>query len=426
MWRRAEEIGLAEIDYNANVGTAEVDMQNSNSFVRALMEGSGINVYDHLPGWVDPEKNLPGLENDLSNPDSATVVEDVWDDLKARGENVPRTGQMGRAPGDAGRGTSGLDSSTEAAPPPSGGGRMGRVSQVDVPVDEHGPASADATPVAPLRADAAALLREAGTPLAPAREILLKDIRHWTEADTRAVMADPIYYRLDRPEHAPVQDRVRDWFQHHYGDRPHRNGFPPTSPEDFAIRPPSQPIAATTPDGQRLADALLSAATGLIKRAAGGPVAEPVKDLQAGLSLMDRGSGSTATAGLREDGVFGPKTKEKTAGLLAKAGSARVREAEAFGGLTRGLRKVATGGSETLADVSKRTLSPLYEKPKEPATTPKPWNAAIQRAVTRAGGGALKEDGVLGPKTERATWNALRKAGPEALAWTMVEETGLD
>lgn len=430
MEAKAKAIGQSEIDYNVNIHTPTVDMQNSNSVVRAVLEESDVDAYESLPDWVDPEEHLPGFENDLSTIDDNWGHEDgiegavgAVSDFK---DAVSRALEDGRRPPDG----------SVAIPPygdnaPDGGGGDG----VRVPEGERSAPEAPAGAERPaMRPDAEALMAEAARPLPAVREVLLRPEERWSEADLRTVMKDRAYFQPEPEDGDIVRDRVGRWFAIHHGDRPHRTGFPNRTADDFLRRPPAETEPALSADGAPFMKALSDVARDLVARAGTGAVAEPVKDLQEGLNALTRRKAPKKSL-LKTDGIFGPKTKSALAETLVEGGSKPTEEAIALGGLKRSLTDAAADATgKSLDDAVDRTITPLFEAPKKKTAektletaanlTPAPWRMAFQSAVDRSGGGAVKKDGILGPKTGLAAHTALGEAGPDALTDAMGEELG--
>ncbi len=211
---------------------------------------------------------------------------------------------------------------------------------------------------------------------------------------------------------------------------------------------PAEPKPATTPDGEKLAEAMARIGRKVAGAAADEGEADAVKGLQSGLNLLARvlagrfggraafpgrtpdfnpavrgrsaaprrRPGSVIWPELRTDGVVGPKTRAAVRGAAAELGVGRIDEGLALGRFGRYARRVETGRARAgdLADSVARDFAPLFGKP----TKARPGGVsggggegfAVQAAINDLGADVIgkgryqpiREDGVLGPRTRDA------------------------
>lgn len=277
---------------------------------------------------------------------------------------------------------------------------------------------------------------------------MLKPVSDLTEAEVRRAMGRDAYWRADHPDRAALQDRVGAWFDHVYGQAPQpldESGKPvrgtPKNP------PPTRERPLQTARGEGLDAALSQVAQGLAQHftaaMTGAPQketpsqkeipAQTIRHLQAGLNLTERGPGARLKgtrlkeaplkeARLKEDGILGPKTARAVRRRVMRSGSGKPAEVI---GLSRIAEAAKTPSDRTaLRNAVDTGLAPLY--PGSAETRRKTGTRALQiglNAVTETQTGLgetpLKEDGVLGPKTQRAFDQTARRQGSTLLAQTL-------
>ena len=134
-----------------------------------------------------------------------------------------------------------------------------------------------------------------------------------------------------------------------------------------------------------------------------------VKGLQAGLNMLVDRDDDAPKPVLKEDGLFGPKTKAATDGAAALLGAGRVEDG------------LALGRFKTFAEEAKETKNPwgLEEtvieavEPLYGAKPDKPASRVLQETLNDYDDDEeLKVDGWLGPKTTNVFGRALERFGP--------------
>ncbi|MEE8393485.1 MAG: hypothetical protein V3R66_04010, partial [Rhodospirillales bacterium] len=261
-------------------------------------------------------------------------------------------------------------------------------------------------------------------------EVLLKRPETWTEQEVRDVMAE----RNRRPGHDPefdeIVDKERQWFSHFYGDKPAETDETGRMIEPQAIVPiPNKPAKPKDADGGDLGESLKRLGTHVAGAAKADGLASAIKALQGGLNVINRGRAKKERPSfsmLKEDGLFGPRTKSALKKTAAKHGAARAEEGLALGRFRdfarHSQKKNEAGG---LGMFTAKTMSPLFRDPRAGLSegSPRVESSVLQETVNDLGSShfgrdkwkPLKEDGWIGPKSEDAFGKVARAAGPEKI-----------
>jgi len=255
------------------------------------------------------------------------------------------------------------------------------------------------------------------------QEIRLKNPKSWTKDEMQTVMNSKDYWGDDR-ENAFKQ--VAEWHSKHYGDEPvKRLSSGQMIQPELKRQPNESPIAAKTADGHDMSKAASDVGNRVAQLAGKTKLASAVKSLQAGLNLMgQKVRVPLKQAPLKQDGVFGPKTKTAMRATLATQGKGKTEEAFGLGNINRIAQKTRKfGNAEGLGRRLDKAVAPLFgAKPTRSAKpTYKPWGEAMQGAVNDTGIKAfgdkkwepIKEDGIVGPKTENAFASVAKRVEPE-------------
>lgn len=275
-----------------------------------------------------------------------------------------------------------------------------------------------------VRPEIKAFLEQVKKPLEAHREILLKNPKHWTQDELNAVMASKDYMALNKPERHQAHKKVAAWFSEHYGDGPveHLSSGQMIQPA-FIKQPSPNPVAPKTADDHDLSQAALELGGRIAEMAGKTKLATAIRVLQSGLNLLAR----KPTPPLKEDGIFGPKTKTALHDSLVNRGKGKTEEAFSLGNIHRLVQKTRKfGTAEGLERRLDRAVAPLFgEAPgKSPKPIYKPWGEAFQGAINDSGQHffgmkewqPIREDGLVGPKTEAAFLNIAQKAPAEELS----------
>ena len=131
---------------------------------------------------------------------------------------------------------------------------------------------------------------------------------------------------------------------------------------------------------------------------------EVVKGMQSGLNILTSMQNQSPLpnipkiAKLKEDGVVGPKTSFALKKALVDNGTNKVSEALALGQFKETVKKAKNEGPQNLAGELGATFGPLLPKKK---AVEQPEGLALQDTLNDFGAN-LKDDGIVGPKTEDA------------------------
>jgi|GEM_PF-1994403 len=282
-------------------------------------------------------------------------------------------------------------------------------------------------------------------------DLRLKSPTDWTEDELKDAMKAREAASNDA-EKREMFNREREWFEANYGSG--EVGFDETGRmvQPKPVRPISTtPVPVRTKDGQDLEDAMKEV---LDKLQAGGeaggdvsiaPVGEPqsigsvngekvdlpqqgaasqmplasgndmklVQGIQSGLNMLSNKKnqsplpGKPMTVKLKEDGIAGPKTGFGLKKALVNNGASKVSEAIALGQFKDTVKKAKAAGPQNLAAELGATFAPLLGSKKMPKVGFQPEGLALQDTLNDLGASKkgyepLKDDGIVGPKTEAA------------------------
>ncbi|MEQ9683463.1 MAG: hypothetical protein RLO49_12200 [Rhodospirillales bacterium] len=280
-------------------------------------------------------------------------------------------------------------------------------------------------------------------------DILAKSPRDLTEAEVRqiterrlALPAGTEKETLDRFERAFYDDA--------YGTDPAETDATGRLMAPAARRPVNaDPVPARTIDGVDLSRAVGRLAERVADVAETQGSRDAVRFLQRGLTILNQAVTEAGDGGgfqdhvpsrgpmfqdLADDGDPGPKTRAALRTSAARLGSAKIEEALALGRFEAALRGL-TGGApvDGLREATSASFGELF---RDPATsdpqTPTEEGESLQMTVNDLGKvllgprgfTVLREDGIIGPKTEAALRRVLRAAGPRRLTETMGRNLG--
>lgn len=280
-------------------------------------------------------------------------------------------------------------------------------------------------------------------------DILAKSPRDLTEAEVRqiaerrlALTAGTEKETLDRFERAFYDDA--------YGADPAGADETGRLMAPAARRPiNAAPVPARTVDGVDLSRAVGHLAERVANIAETQGSRDAVRFLQRGLTLLNQAVTESGAGGgsqdrvpsrepmfqdLADDGDPGPRTRAALRMAAARLGAAKIEEALALGRFEAALRGLTNGTSAAgLRDVTSASFAELF---RDPAATgpqiPTEEGESLQMTINDLGKvllgprgfTALREDGIIGPKTEAALMRVLRAAGPRRLTETMGRNLG--
>ena len=280
-------------------------------------------------------------------------------------------------------------------------------------------------------------------------DILAKSPGDLTEAEVRQIAER----RLALP--AGTEKETLDRFERAFYDDAY--GTDPAEADETgrlmapAARRPvnADPVSARTIDGMDLSRAVGRLAERVADMAETLGSRDAVRFLQRGLTILNQavteagdGGGSPARVpsrgpmfqDLADDGDPGPKTRAALRTAAARLGSAKIEEALALGRFEAALRGLSGGASaEGLRETTSAAFADLFRDPAAVGPqTPTEEGESLQMSVNDLGKvllgprgfTALREDGIIGPKTEAALMRVLRAAGPRRLTESMGRNLG--
>ncbi|NQV82186.1 MAG: hypothetical protein HQ494_00075 [Rhodospirillales bacterium] len=435
MARKAEEVHDLNIDYdiNAKEGFDSPD-QNSNSLTRAVLEDVGIDPKTAIPEDIDRTR-IPGFENDLK--------EAQVEARRERNRPNPIEGEIGGtedqkptpAPQSGDNEPSGQDDDT-SDDNPSGKDQSGDPSndgqkQSSLLPD---PGAASKNETMEITPEQRKLMDDISKSDGPLDEILAKDPRDWTEGEFLEIKKEVINLP-SRPEQERLDGMATNFLEDKYGTDPVKYDATGRMIEPQPVRPINKnPVPAKTADGEALRGALSRIGKTVAGAAGAQGSVTAVQGLQSGLNVlkqvMDRDANPSLyrTPGiapdLKTDGVAGPKTRRALRFAAGNLGRPKIEEGFALGRLNRFARDVQTGrdDSRNLGTTMNKAFGPLFRPAGMAlAKQAKPENRAFQATLNDLGpkvfeGGAfkpIKEDGLIGPKTESAFGASLPATGPD-------------
>lgn len=279
-------------------------------------------------------------------------------------------------------------------------------------------------------------------------DILAKSPRDLTEAEVRQIAQR----RLALP--AGAEKETLDRFERAFYDDAY--GTDPAEADETGrlITPAARravnaaPVPARTVDGIDLSRAVGRLAERVADIAETQGSRDAVRFLQRGLTILNHAvteaGGSDGTApgpadgpmfqDLVDDGDPGPKTRAALRRAAARLGSPKIEEALALGSFEAALRGLADGTSASgLRDVTSASFAELFRDPTAVGPhIPTEEGESLQMTVNDLGRvllgprgfTALREDGIIGPKTEAALRRVLKAAGPRRLTESMGRNLG--
>jgi hypothetical protein len=266
-------------------------------------------------------------------------------------------------------------------------------------------------------------------------EILLKDHRDWTNDERTQVMHRVKDLGGNVPQAQALDDRVRAWFGHFYGE-----GLAEHDVIGKMIQPeprraiPKQAKPAENREGEAIDAGMRRVAAQLASQSNGASFGAPVRALQRGLNILRQSNVAKPDPfglDLKADGDVGPKTLGAARRVVAEHGAGKVQEMAALGKLhdfasRRRQRSGSQSSGASLKKLSDQTLSPLYRTPQQkPAAKDRVEVVALQDTLNHLGSAPkLKTDGRIGPKTGAAFDHLNKTIGPDKLVQTFGQRLG--
>jgi hypothetical protein len=190
---------------------------------------------------------------------------------------------------------------------------------------------------------------------------------------------------------------------------------------------PEKPKPLATADGNPLNDALRRIGHNILKNAKKDGLFAAVKPLQGGINILADNAKAAPHPfpKLKQDGVFGPKTRSGLRGAVKALGTPKVEEGLALGRFNQFARDGRKDGFRGLAEATEKSFAPLFRDSAKPPLrfTDRIEAATLQETLNDLGGTQfgrdafkpLKLDGDIGAKTTDSFSQIENALGPEPL-----------
>ncbi len=245
-------------------------------------------------------------------------------------------------------------------------------------------------------------------------DFLFKRPEDLTEGEIKNLMITRNNSQNDKPLFDELVEKERKWFSTHYGDDPVKFDETGKMIQPVTKNPaPTEPKPVTVPGGQTMVDAIKLVANQLDKSS--DNKVDTIRGLQTGINRTKE----KTEVPLKIDGMFGPKSATGLKKAIAALGPTKISEANALGQFQHKAEKAKKSGDtkNLILDVSTRFESLLSSKkdPKENTV-----GLALQTAINETNKDddqipMLKEDGIIGPKTEDVFGMTVKKKDTEDL-----------
>jgi hypothetical protein len=270
-----------------------------------------------------------------------------------------------------------------------------------------------------LSPEAEKFISDVSQPGGPVTEAMLKDPGDWSSVEVQDVQKHVLNLAADHPDRAEMFDAVQQYYGHVYSNDPVRRD------ETGRMIQPEARVAIsdkTTPpetsDGEPLDEDARRIGTEMVRKAGPGGTQTMIRDLQAGLNLINADSIPRRPL-LKNDGSFGPKTRDRFRSTLARQGRSKLEEGLALGkfrSLAEGVRK--TGAGAKVKGQTEAIFGPLF-RDGDDRKSEKVEAVSLQETLNDVTDGRvekLKIDGNFGPKTRDAFMIASKLIDPDELS----------
>ncbi|MDA1091582.1 MAG: hypothetical protein O3A85_14895 [Proteobacteria bacterium] len=253
----------------------------------------------------------------------------------------------------------------------------------------------------------------------PVDEILLKKPEDLTQDEFLELKKAMIDLPAG-PEQERLDKAATSFLEHRYSTKPVRYDAVGRMIDPKPVNAiPEEPKPLATADRKPLKYALRRIGLGILMDAKDDGLDAAVKRLQGGINILSQ------APGLKEDGVFGPKTRSGLKGAVAAWGTPKIKEGLALGRFNGFAREGRKDGFRGLAEATEKNFAPLFRNPAKPPRRPTDHIEAVtlQETLNDLGGAQfgrdifkpLKIDGDIGPKTTGAFRQIAAAVGPEPL-----------
>ena len=371
----------------------------------------------------------PGFSNNgPTGQDDGSDDDDQSGDGPGFGNNGP-TGQDDDADDDSPSGYGPSDSSTDEGQPQST-----NVTDPEAPSEtlelKLGP---DGEPITKeITPEQRNLIDDFEKSDGPLDEILAKNPRDWTQGEFVEVKNEMINLPAGQ-EQERLDAMATEFIEHKFGGGSAKYDAVGRMMDPEPIRPINQkPVPARTHDGEPLIGAVSKIGNVVAEAAGAEGSSSAVQGLQSGLNLLKQVMARSAKSSrpkapgpdLKTDGVVGPKTRRALRFATANLGRPKIKEGFALGRFGRFASDVQTGRDDTrkLGTTIDKSFGPLFR----PLGTSLPKagraeNAAFQATLNDLGPRVferdvfkpIREDGLIGPRTETSFNAVLPAAGAD-------------
>ncbi len=261
----------------------------------------------------------------------------------------------------------------------------------------------------------------------PVDEIMLKKPQDLTQGEFVA-LKKAMFDLPAGPEQERLDKAATAFLEHRFGTKPVKYdavGRMIDPKPVNAIPETPKPLAAA--DGNPLKDALRRIGLNVLKNAKDDGLAATIKHLQGGINIL-ADNAKTAPSPfpkLKQDGVFGAKTRSGLKGAVTALGTPKVEEVLALGRFNQYARAGRKDGFRGLAEATEKSFAPLFRDPAKPIQKPADRIEAttLQETLNDLGGAQfghdtfkpLKLDGNIGPRTTGAFRQIATAVGPQPL-----------
>ncbi|MGB0683867.1 MAG: hypothetical protein ACPGOV_14230 [Magnetovibrionaceae bacterium] len=294
-------------------------------------------------------------------------------------------------------------------------------------------------------------------------DVLYKRTEDITEDEIEGVMKSDTYWESNNPDYLASKEKVKAFYDLNYGTDPvERDATGRMIDSGPKRKIPTETSPAKAADRKPLSQALGDFAKSLSKALETATQTDQVKTAQEALNILNNRSQKNGNESpqpmLAVDGQAGPKTRAALKNTLVQNKPSHVQDSVALASFKPTVQKAAQSGTaHALNQATGKSFGGLFSKPQaqQPnATTPtkpklgsgpttlgrraeqsNPLGLGLQIAVNFAAEDhglfaskavePLKEDGIVGPKTEAAFGKVAKEIGSDDMLDRIGQEMGL-
>lgn len=240
-------------------------------------------------------------------------------------------------------------------------------------------------------------------------DIFLKRPDDLTEGELKELMKKRSQLNNDKSTFNELVEKERQWFSARYGDGPVKYDETGKMIQPVPKNPaPKEPKPLMVPGNKTMVEAIRQVADQLAKSL--DDKTDVVRGVQTGINRTKE----KMEVPLKTDGQFGPKSAQALKKAIAALGPTKVEETNALGQFQNKVQAAKKSGDvKTVIKDVVQVVDPLLPKKKD-------VGLALQSTINDIAQNdnqipTLKEDGIIGPKTEGAFGMALKKMDAEEL-----------